>query len=76
MQFVLHLLNAGSKLLELSLDRALKVLVLRKVLLARFYLNLELSSGALSIIELALLEIKVLTHLKNSLLRRKLLLAS
>jgi hypothetical protein len=57
LEFVLHLLHARHILLELHLDSALQVLVLRQILFARFNFDLELGSSTLGVIELALLEV-------------------
>ena len=63
LELVLHLLHACDVLLQLHLDSALQVLVLRQVLFARLNFDLELSGSTLSVVKLALLKTEVLTHL-------------
>jgi len=73
--FIFHLLDALRVLLQLSLDRALQVLVLQQILVALLYFDLQLSCSALSIVQLLLLVIQLITHFINVFLRRQLVLA-
>jgi hypothetical protein len=68
--FVLHLLDALRVLLQLSLDRALQVLVLKQVLVALLHFDLQLSCGTFSVVQLLLLVIELVTHFVNVFLRR------
>ena len=76
LEFIFHLVDRLLVLLQLRLDRVLQMLVLVAVLPARLDFRLQLGRSALCIIEKPLLELKIIAHLINRLLGRKLLLTS